>query len=215
MATQAVVDLEYGQGNPDPRALAVAGGLQARLPDAQVLLFGSRATGTWRPESDLDLAVIGGDRDAAEEALAQLQDRERDLYADALPYPQIFHFSQAEFDDLRTALTHVAGQVQKYGIRPNGEPLPAMPQNEPWKGIRTRMQSSCRHYERALRNLGAEDPEGAIHNAEMAVELMLKAAVGTVAQVPRKHPLQPLVERLPQAQAAWINELLPPRLLGN
>ncbi len=35
---------------PDPRALALAGELQDRLPGAQVLLFGSRATGAWTPE---------------------------------------------------------------------------------------------------------------------------------------------------------------------
>ncbi len=65
-------DLTQGHGGPDPRALALAGDLQASLPDAQVLLFGSRATGDWRPSSDIDLAVIGGDKDAAEEALAQI-----------------------------------------------------------------------------------------------------------------------------------------------
>ena len=51
---------------PDPRALALAGALQDRLSGAQVLLFGSRATGAGTPGSDIDLAVIGGDRKAAE-----------------------------------------------------------------------------------------------------------------------------------------------------
>ena len=56
---------EYGDGAPDPRALALAGALQDRLPDARVLLFGSRATGAWTPGSDIDLAVIGGAKPAA------------------------------------------------------------------------------------------------------------------------------------------------------
>lgn len=55
---QQVVELEYGHGVPDPLALTVAAELQAQLPDTEVLLFGSRAIGNWRPESDIDLAAI-------------------------------------------------------------------------------------------------------------------------------------------------------------
>ena len=54
------VDLKYGHGVPDPLALALVTKLQERLPDAQVVLFGSRAIGDWSPGSDVDLAVIGG-----------------------------------------------------------------------------------------------------------------------------------------------------------
>ena len=57
-------DPTQGHGDPDPRALALAGNLQASLPDAQVLLFGSRAIGNWQSGSDIDLVVIGGDRDS-------------------------------------------------------------------------------------------------------------------------------------------------------
>ncbi|MCE2466664.1 MAG: nucleotidyltransferase domain-containing protein [Caldilineaceae bacterium] len=42
-----------GQRQPDPRAL------QDHLPDAEIILFGSRAAGTWNPWSDIDLALIG------------------------------------------------------------------------------------------------------------------------------------------------------------
>ncbi len=38
-----------GTGQPDPRALAVARALQDQLPDTEVVLFGSRAAGTWHP----------------------------------------------------------------------------------------------------------------------------------------------------------------------
>ena len=40
---QQTLDPAYGQGNPDPRALELAGALQQHLPEADVLLFGSRA----------------------------------------------------------------------------------------------------------------------------------------------------------------------------
>lgn len=89
------VDLAYGQGVADPRALA--------LPDAQVVLFGSRAIGDWQPGSDIDLAVIGGDRAAAEEAIAQLRSQAAHAHA------QLFHFTHAEFNELRVSLPHIAG----------------------------------------------------------------------------------------------------------
>jgi tRNA nucleotidyltransferase (CCA-adding enzyme) len=41
----------------DPRISAVASGIVAAIPEAQVRLFGSRARGTDRPDSDVDLLI--------------------------------------------------------------------------------------------------------------------------------------------------------------
>jgi len=41
----------------DPRICAVASGIAAAIPEAQVRLFGSRARGTARPDSDVDLLI--------------------------------------------------------------------------------------------------------------------------------------------------------------
>ncbi|MFN9692645.1 MAG: nucleotidyltransferase domain-containing protein [Synechococcaceae cyanobacterium] len=41
----------------DPRIRAVAAGIAAAIPEAQVRLFGSRARGTARPDSDVDLLI--------------------------------------------------------------------------------------------------------------------------------------------------------------
>jgi len=41
----------------DPRISAIASGIAAAIPDAQVRLFGSRAKGTSRPDSDVDLLI--------------------------------------------------------------------------------------------------------------------------------------------------------------
>ncbi|MCP9859868.1 MULTISPECIES: nucleotidyltransferase domain-containing protein [unclassified Cyanobium] len=41
----------------DPRINAVASGITAAIPEAQVRLFGSRARGTARPDSDVDLLI--------------------------------------------------------------------------------------------------------------------------------------------------------------
>ena len=43
----------------DPQALAIARAAQDAVgPDAAVILFGSRATGRHRPDSDVDLMVL-------------------------------------------------------------------------------------------------------------------------------------------------------------
>lgn len=41
----------------DPRISAVAAGIAAAIPESQVRLFGSRARGTARPDSDVDLLI--------------------------------------------------------------------------------------------------------------------------------------------------------------
>ena len=204
-----------GSGNgPDVRALELAGRLQRLLPDAQVLLFGSRAIGDWRAGSDIDLAVIGGDGDVAEEAVAEL----RATAPDDLPYAQLFHFTTAEFVELRTSLPHVAGQVQAHGLTPAGEHLPSVDQDNPWPGIQPRLQGCRRHLASALKDLGTEDLTDAVYNAQMSLELALKAACGAAHRnfrnVPGDHILNGLVDLLPAPQAAMVTALLPPGLLG-
>lgn len=172
-------DSTQGHGGPDPRALALAGGLQASLPDAQVLLFGSRAAGNWQSGSDIDLAVIGGDRDTAEEALAQICTQEQ-RYAE-LPSTQIFYFTRAEFDKCRTSLPHIAGQVQRHGMTPAGEPLPPMEQNDPWEGVRDLLQAGRRYLKYALVAFGSDEAEGdAVMAAHNALERCVKAALGAL-----------------------------------
>jgi len=41
----------------DPRISTVAAGIAEAIPGAQVRLFGSRARGTARPDSDVDLLI--------------------------------------------------------------------------------------------------------------------------------------------------------------
>ena len=46
----------------DPRISAIASGIAAAIPQAQVRLFGSRARGTSRPDSDVDLLITVPDQ---------------------------------------------------------------------------------------------------------------------------------------------------------
>lgn len=179
---QQTLDPAYGQGSPDPRALELAGALQQHLPEADVLLFGSRAIGDWRPQSDMDLAVIGGDPDAAEEAIAQLQSQE------AHPHAQLFHFTRAEFNELRVSLPHIAGQVQAHGLTAAGEHLPPMDQDNPWPGVQGLLHAARRKLQTALIVFGTEPLTGEMVLATYgALERCVKAVLGVEGKDFRKH----------------------------
>ena len=195
---QQTPDLAYGQGNPDPRALELVGELQQHLPEADILLFGSRAVGDWRPSSDIDLAVIGGDPDAAEEAIAQLQSRESHAHA------QLFHFTRTEFNELRVSLPHIAGQVQAHGLTATGEHLPPMDQDNPWPGVQGLLHAARRKLEAALILFGTQPLTGEIVlSTHATLERCLKAAQGAERVDFRKH-----VHRDAQHNLCALAELL-------
>lgn len=201
---------DWGQGKPDGRALALAQAVQDLLPeDAQVVLFGSRATGDWRPWSDLDLAVIGSD--AGRGSGFALKDQANvladDLYQWA-PDIQLFTMSHADFEGLRTSLPHLAGQVQRWGLTPQGEPLPVMPQDNPWPGTRKYLQSSREHLEMALRNLGSHKSRWALYHAHGALETALKAVLGaTRVDFKHLHDLNKLLANVPDSREEWLEGL--------
>ena len=209
-------DLGPGHGSPDPHALALAGALQDRLPDAQVILFGSRASGNWTAGSDVDLAVIGSDRAAAEDALAQLQTVGRPSDPAGA---ELFHFTRVEFDRCRVSLPHLAGQVQCHGLKPNGEPLPPMEQNDTWEGVRDLLQAGRRYLKYALVAFGSNEAEGnAVMAAHNALERCIKAALGAVgtdvfAIVKRnadRYRLTVLADLLPAEPRARLFAAAPP-----
>ena len=216
---QQTVDLEYGHGVPDPLALTVAAELQAQLPDTEVLLFGSRAAGNWQPESDIDLAVIGGDRDAAQKALAQMRSFCEAIYDRYSPYAQLFHFTREKFAELRTSLPHVAGQVQRYGLKPNGEHLPQMAQTNLWPKVKEELQVCARNLGHALRAWGGKDEDAAMLNAHGAMELAIKAVLvagglDLTREKLRHHDLVKLSTRLPTDQKTHLNAILPDHQLS-
>ena len=216
---QQAVELEYGHGVPDPLALTVAAELQAQLPDTEVLLFGSRAIGNWRPESDIDLAVIGGDRDAVQKAIAQMRSVCEEIYDRHSPYPQLFHFSRVKFAELRTSLPHVAGQVQRYGLKPNGERLPQTAQTNLWPKVKEELQVCARNLGHALRAWGGGDEDAAMFDAHGAIELAIKAVLvvgglDLTQEKLRHHDLVKLSDRLPADQKTQLNAILPDHQLS-
>ena len=175
-------DTTEDHGQPDPRALAVAQALQRQLPDtAEVVLFGSRASGDWQPWSDIDLAVIDVDRDREKEFDARelALTEAKSLYPkDWSPPVQITHLPRSEFETFRTSLPHIAGQVQRWGLTATGNHFPSMPQDSPWPGVQALLQAAQDQLNSAVALLRDNNNNTALFHAHAALKIILKAALG-------------------------------------
>ena len=96
---------------------AIQAEIQAAIPGADVRLFGSRARGTARPDSDLDLLVTVPD--------AWLASHSRFEETDALGWKLAHHrlpielllFSASEVEERRQGQTNVIAEAFRYGRR--------------------------------------------------------------------------------------------------
>lgn len=104
----------------DPRISAIAAGIVAAIPEAQVRLFGSRAKGTSRPDSDVDLLITVPDEWlAAHDRIRVLGDLWRQYSSHRLPLDLLL-YSQSEVSQrqqYRSAITTLAVQE---GVLLNG-----------------------------------------------------------------------------------------------
>ena len=108
----------------DPAALAVAQKVQETLRPDVIILFGSRAVGDYRGDSDLDLLVISNGDDptaagAKAQATAQAYMKENPPWMEL----GIISMTQEEFSRCRLAKAHLAAQAEHYGVNMSGERL--------------------------------------------------------------------------------------------
>ena len=109
----------------DPRISAIASGIAAAIPDAQVCLFGSRAKGTSRPDSDVDLLITVPDQWlAAHDRVRVLGDLWRQYSSHRLPLDLLLYTETevSQRQQFRSAVTSLAYQE---GILLNGDPQQA------------------------------------------------------------------------------------------
>lgn len=99
----------------DPRIRRIAAGIAADIPGAQVRLFGSRALGTARPDSDLDLLITVPDQWLAAhdrlDVLGELWRRysSRELPLDLLLYSESEVMQRQQFRSAVTTLAYRDG----------------------------------------------------------------------------------------------------------
>ncbi len=108
----------------DPHAIAIAKAVQEAVQPDTVILFGSRAVGDYRPDSDLDLLIV---TDQKHRISARLEaEHVARHYMSANP-PElelgIIAMDRQKFDHCRRANMHIAGQAVIYGVVMSGEQM--------------------------------------------------------------------------------------------
>ena len=205
--------LTVNQQQADPKAIAVVRAVQDAVQNnAVIVLFGSRACGDYRDNSDLDLmmlvpewqddtmALYATARQTANKAVRKEYAREMNV--------DLVEFDHKRFRDRRRAINNVAYDITRDGISMSELPLEAAGSNEDYDGLpdnwpdtRERIRdalSSFRHLRYDL-NDGGEKYLG--RNAQETLEHCYKAliaALGVAYQ--RTHDLRELEAQLAQLQ---------------
>lgn len=168
---------EGGGQRPDPRALQLASLLQERTRPHSVYLFGSRARGDWQEQSDIDLMILSSQRldsDAIYSLARDLQKRADQVYAGEQVPLQILNLSDSEFAWGRTSPHHLAGNVQREGLKPTGEHMPRVKQDNPWPASQERLRTVYREMCAALTMHGSRDALYTLFHVQQALENALK-----------------------------------------
>ena len=202
--TQTPVKQSY-----DPRAKAVAEAVYDAVHPVAVILFGSRARGDYRDDSDVDLLVIT--EDAGEEvdwrpgyvdACKAAHTKAEAVYG-FLMGVDVVSMPESKFADCRRAKNHVAGQAVRDGVVVSQQPLPGggqQPTN--WPDIRTRFIAATRNIVSTTNLIETNSPQEDIgFHAQQAIENALKAWISALndeyenihdlarlARIIRKHP---------------------------
>ena len=171
----------------DPKARAVAKAVYDALRPRSVILFGSRARGDFRRDSDIDLLVITeGDRRLGREEYVETCKAARakagELYDDRGFGVDVLDMTSDEFRHCRRAKNHVAGQAARDGVDMNGDRIPPNgqpPDNSP--DILQRIANA----ERELRTLDIlvnanADQEPIGFHAQQALENALKGWISAL-----------------------------------
>ena len=175
---------------PDLRGCTVAQAVgELGLPGVeQVILFGSRARGDYREDSDIDLLVItneSGLNNAEYTALCRAASRKaEEAYGGMGRGVQVLPMPAGRFDECRRARNHVAGQAARDGFDGAGRKVRyelAEAERTNWPDIRQRIINA----ERELRVLNdlvqADSAQEAIgFHAQQALENALKGWISAL-----------------------------------
>lgn len=132
---------------PDQHALNIARAIQQEVAPDTVVLFGSRATGQHRPDSDVDILVIKPDQDPGS---GTAWEAARNFMAANPPELEvnIIAMTISEFQRNRRAKQHLAGQADHYGVVMSDEKLNYTTQCDDdypdhWEANRQRLENAA------------------------------------------------------------------------
>ena len=199
----------------DPRAVRVARAVYDAVPLDAVILFGSRARGDYRADSDIDLMLVhsgGMCKDAyrtagraAHAAIDRLYGANR-IGVDLLTMPQ------STYARCRGGINHVTAQAARDGVDMNGDKQEYRPDAEPFDrhDVRQRLVNADRN----LRDFAGAISAGMSQEvmgflAQQAMENILKAWISAAgAEYRNTHELDELlniIRRIPQEHDAFVS----------
>ncbi len=109
-------------GKADPKAVAVARAVYDAVRPESVILFGSRARGDHRADSDIDLLIISDDLSRSGYMKAQSAAREaaQRIYGDYFG-ADLVRMPREKYMECRNGINHLAAQAARDGVDMNGE----------------------------------------------------------------------------------------------
>ncbi len=167
---------------PDRTGLEVAEAVQSQMPADTVILFGSRARGDHRPDSDVDLMIISDSGPGAGRGLAARVARE--YFRDNPPRLRVdvVTMDVKTFKYCRRAKNHVAAQAIRDGVVMSDENLDLSAGYEDgypdsWPDVKERLQAAYRNMRAFHRLIDFDDSDQEMYgfHAQQAVENAIKA----------------------------------------
>lgn len=163
----------------DPKAVAVARAVYDAVRPEKVILFGSRARGDYRADSDIDLLIISdgpskGRYMKAQNAASEAAHR---IYGDYFGADLVW-MPRERYMECRVGINHLAAQAARDGVDMNGEKEEYVPDPESsfdWADIRQRVINTDREIITLNGLIEANLPQEAIgFHAQQALENILK-----------------------------------------
>ena len=202
-----MTDSTNNQGH-DARARAVAQAVYDAVRPVAVILFGSRARGDYRDDSDVDLLVITGDdaddRDIYKGASTAAHEKAREVYG-RFTGVDVVQFTEGKFAYYRRARNHVAGQAIRHGVIVSEKPLePGNQEPTNWPDVEQRFIVATRNL-RGLETMVVHHPPSEAPQeivgflTQQSVENALKGWISALGgEYDRTHNLEGLIGKVRQ-----------------
>ena len=202
----------------DPKAVAVARAVYDAVPLDTVILFGSRARGDYRPDSDIDLMLIHTERVSKEDyqkaSQAAFEAIER-IYGTRWIGVDLLTMPKSTYLRCRGGINHVTAQAARDGVDMNGDKQEYERDPEPfdWGDIRQRVTTANRNLRDLEAGVAASMSQEIIgFLAQQAVENVLKAWISAAgAEYRNTHQLSELlgiIKQIPEEQETPAGEEL-------
>ena len=98
----------------DPALEQVIRLIVARIDPQKIILFGSRARGDLRPDSDIDLLIV--EDNGRTDPIKRLGDLYVDMVFKHFPPVDLLLYARAEFERWASSRCHVIGRASREGI---------------------------------------------------------------------------------------------------